>query len=52
VLLIGMFPANVHAAHQKLTIMGRPVPSLPVRALLQVIFVAALLTAGWSNIMD
>jgi uncharacterized membrane protein len=52
VLLIAMFPANAHAARQKLTIMGRPVPSLPVRALLQVIFVAALLTAGWGNVMD
>jgi uncharacterized membrane protein len=52
VLLIAMFPANVHAARQKLTIMGRPVPSLPIRALLQIIFVAALLTAGWGNVMD
>ncbi len=43
VLLIAMFPANVYAAKQKLTIGGRPVPKLFVRSLLQVVFIAAII---------
>ena len=46
-LLIAMFPANVHAARQNLTIAGQRVPPLPVRAALQVVFVAALAGAAW-----
>ncbi|NGM83425.1 hypothetical protein G5B47_13460 [Paenibacillus sp. 7124] len=45
-LLIVMFPANVHAARKKLTIAGSPVPGLPVRTLLQLVFIAAVLLAG------
>ncbi len=40
-LLLAMFPANVHAAQQGLSIAGRPVPGLIPRTLLQVVFVAA-----------
>jgi uncharacterized membrane protein len=40
-LLIAVFPANVHAARKHLTIGGRPVPSLWPRTLLQVVFLAA-----------
>ena len=40
-LLLAMFPANVHAARQGLTIAGKPVPGLIPRTLLQIVFVAA-----------
>ncbi|GIQ69431.1 DoxX family membrane protein [Xylanibacillus composti] len=45
-MLIAMFPANVKAAREQLTIGGRRVPSLPVRALLQVVFLGAVLLAS------
>ena len=40
-LLVALFPANVHAARAHLTLDGRPVPALGLRAALQVVFVAA-----------
>ncbi|MCY9656883.1 hypothetical protein P5G65_11540 [Paenibacillus chondroitinus] len=46
VLLIAMFPANVRAARHKLTIGGDPTPSLPVRTVLQLVFLAAIYLAG------
>ena len=46
-LLIGLFPANVHAARKSLTIGGRRVPSVPVRALIQLGFIATLIAAAW-----
>lgn len=46
VLLIAMFPANVYAAREKLTIVGRPVPKLLVRIVLQIIFISAILLAS------
>jgi uncharacterized membrane protein len=45
-LLLAMFPANVKAARKRLTIGGRPTPTLFIRTLLQVIFIAAVLWAG------
>ena len=42
-LLLCLFPANVRAAREKLTIGGRPVPALLPRAAIQVVFVAATL---------
>ncbi|GMK42650.1 hypothetical protein PCCS19_57100 [Paenibacillus sp. CCS19] len=45
-LFIAMFPANVYAARHKLTLGGRAVPSLPVRTLLQLIFLAAVVLAS------
>ena len=45
-LLIAMFPANIHAARLRLTIGGRPVPSAGVRTIIQVIFLACLLLAA------
>jgi uncharacterized membrane protein len=45
-LLVAMFPANVHAARAKLTLAGRPVTPLPQRSALQLVFVAAVVTAG------
>lgn len=46
ILLVAMFPANVRAARESLTLGGRPVPKLPMRAVLQLIFIAAVLMAG------
>jgi uncharacterized membrane protein len=46
-LLIALFPANVHAARRHLTIAGQPVPGLPLRSAIQFVFVATLLTAAW-----
>ncbi|RNB83884.1 hypothetical protein EDM59_15300 [Brevibacillus nitrificans] len=46
VLLVAMFPANVRAAREHVTIGGRPVPKLPLRTVLQVVFLAAVLLAG------
>jgi uncharacterized membrane protein len=41
-MLVAIFPANVYAARQRLTISGRPVPSLLPRSLIQVVFLIAL----------
>jgi uncharacterized membrane protein len=46
VLLVAMFPANVRAAREKLTIGGKPTPKLLVRTVLQLVFLAAVLLAG------
>ena len=45
-LLLALFPANVHAAHEKLTIAGQPVPGIAVRTAIQIVFVAALVSAA------
>jgi uncharacterized membrane protein len=45
-LLIALFPANVRAAGHNLTIGGRPATRLPVRALLQFVFIGALVVAA------
>jgi uncharacterized membrane protein len=39
-LLIALFPANIHAARESLEIAGRPATPLPLRAAMQVLFVA------------
>jgi uncharacterized membrane protein len=41
IMLVAVFPANIHAARQRLTIAGRPVEPLVPRALLQIVFLAA-----------
>jgi hypothetical protein len=41
ILLLAVFPANVRAARQRLTIAGRPVPGLIPRTLLQIVFLTA-----------
>lgn len=46
-LLVAMFPANVYAARQGLTIAGQRVPDLPVRGVLQLIFIGTLIAAAW-----
>jgi uncharacterized membrane protein len=46
-LLIALFPANIHAARQHLTIAGRRVPPLPVRGTMQLVFIGTLIAAAW-----
>lgn len=40
-LLIALFPANVRAARQAITIGGRPATPLPVRTVIQILFLTA-----------
>jgi uncharacterized membrane protein len=47
VMLLAMFPANIHAAKAKGMIGGRSVTPLPQRTALQIVFIAAVLLAGW-----
>jgi len=46
VLLIAMFPANIHAAVQGVTLGGRPATPLLLRTLLQGVFLVALVAAA------
>lgn len=48
-LLLAVFPANVHAARAGLTIGGAPVTPLVPRVALQVVFLAAVLAAGFAG---
>jgi len=48
-LLIGLFPANIRAAREHLTIGGRLATALPLRALLQLVYIAAALVAGFPD---
>lgn len=45
-MLIVMFPANVHAAREKLTIGGKPVWSVFPRLLLQLLFITVVVLAS------
>jgi uncharacterized membrane protein len=49
VLLLVTFPANVHAARQNLATGGKPATGLALRTFLQVVFIAALLAAGFPD---
>jgi len=40
-MLLAVFPANIHAARERLTIAGRPVEASLPRALLQIVPLAA-----------
>jgi len=40
-MLLAVFPANIHAARERLTIAGRAVEALLPRALLQIVPLAA-----------
>jgi uncharacterized membrane protein len=46
-LLVALFPANARAAREKLTVGGRPATPLPLRALLQLVFIGALTVSGF-----
>ena len=45
-MLVAIFPANVRAARERLTIGGHSVPTLGVRAAIQLVFIAALLAVA------
>ena len=49
-LLIALFPANIRAARERLTIGGRPATALPLRTFLQLLFLTAVLVAGFPDI--
>jgi uncharacterized membrane protein len=49
-LLISLFPANVRAAREGLTIGGRPATPLPLRTVLQLVFLVAVLVAGFPGV--
>ena len=44
-LMIAIFPANVHVAGR--TIAGLSMPSVPVRTTMQAVYILLLLVAGW-----
>lgn len=46
-LLLAMFPANVHAARKGVAIAGKPPTPIGLRTALQLIFIAAILLAGF-----
>jgi uncharacterized membrane protein len=46
ILLVAMFPANIRAAREDLTIRGRPATALPLRTVLQLMFIGALLAVA------
>jgi uncharacterized membrane protein len=48
-LLVAVFPANVHAARHALMIGGREATPLVTRAVLQVVFLIAVLAAGFGS---
>lgn len=48
-MLVCMFPANLKAAREGLTIGGRPVPGWKPRLLIQIVFVGALVGAAWQR---
>lgn len=47
VMLLCIFPANVRAARERLTIGGRNVLGVASRGLIQVIFIAAIIASVW-----
>jgi uncharacterized membrane protein len=46
-MLVCIFPANAKAAREHLTIGGKPVPGLAMRAGIQVVFLGALAASVW-----
>jgi uncharacterized membrane protein len=44
-LMVAIFPANVYAANQ--SVGGLHMPGVPIRTVLQVIYIVLLLMAGW-----
>jgi uncharacterized membrane protein len=45
-LLVVLFPANIRAAREGLTILGRPALGVPLRGAIQAIFLAALVVVA------
>ena len=50
ILLIALFPANIRAAREHLRMGGRPATPLPMRTVLQLVFVFSLLVAGFPDV--
>jgi uncharacterized membrane protein len=46
-LMIAVIPANIHVAGQ--TVHGLYMPAVPVRLLMQLIYIVLVLTAGWGR---
>jgi uncharacterized membrane protein len=46
-MLIAMFPANIKAARERLTILNKPVASILPRTLGQIVFIALLAASVW-----
>jgi uncharacterized membrane protein len=46
-LLIALFPANIHASRQQGSIAGKRVLNWPVRGLIQLVFIGTLAAAAW-----
>jgi len=49
-LLVAVFPANVHAARKRLSIAGRQVEPLIPRTILQCLFLVATLAVFWGGL--
>ena len=49
ILLVAMFPANIRAAREHLTILGRPAPELSLRSVIQLLFIGALVAVAASQ---
>jgi uncharacterized membrane protein len=45
-MLIAMFPANIRAARERFTILGRPAMNLASRGAMQLLFLGALLAVA------
>ena len=45
-LMLAMFPANVHAARHRVDLAGKPATPLPQRTALQLVFLAAAMTVA------
>lgn len=48
VMLIGLLPANIHAAQKKIMLHGRPATPLSLRIPMQALFIGLLLWSTWS----
>jgi uncharacterized membrane protein len=46
-LFVAMFPANVYAARTGASIAGKPVTPIGPRTVIQLVFLAAAVAAGW-----
>lgn len=46
-MLLAMFPANVFAAKHRLPLYGKPATPIGPRTLMQIVFLAAVIMAGW-----
>lgn len=46
ILLLALFPANIRAAREHLTILGRRAPGLLVRGAIQLVFLSALIAVA------